>query len=165
MYFSLQNPSIPKINSWATPAMECCNHLARPPSPLCNTVIRRRDPPPYPRSHNSCMTPDHYDSVETWGGTHLDRAPFQYQNDYFDLLFWYSLLMMSISPVSTAIFPKSETAMLSRLTRWQGWSSLQRRAGRPGRCVRREGGTTWWQYQSDFKVGKCHQCQSMSLRL
>ena len=45
----------------------------------------------------------------------LDRAPFQDQNDYLDLLFWYSLALMIISPVSTVIFPNSETAILSRL--------------------------------------------------
>ena len=38
-------------------------------------------------------------------------SPFQYQTDYWDLLFWYSFIF--ISPVSTVIFTKSETAMLS----------------------------------------------------
>ena len=33
--------------------------------------------------------------------TCLDRVPFQDQNDYLDLLFWYSLVLMIISPVST----------------------------------------------------------------
>ena len=38
-----------------------------------------------------------------------ERVPF---SGYLDLLFWYSLVIMCISPVSTVIFPKSETAMM-----------------------------------------------------
>ena len=38
-------------------------------------------------------------------------SPFQYQTDYWDLLFWYSFIFNS--RVSTVIFTKSETAMLS----------------------------------------------------
>ena len=36
-------------------------------------------------------------------------SPFQYRNDFL-----VSLVLMSISPVSTVKFPKSETALLSR---------------------------------------------------
>ena len=45
-------------------------------------------------------------STKVWTG-----SPLQHQNYYLDLLlwYWYSLVMMSISPVSTNIFPKSET--------------------------------------------------------
>ena len=45
---------------------------------------------------------------------HLTGSLFQYQNDNWDLLFWYTLVLMSIFPVSAVIFPKSETAMMSR---------------------------------------------------
>ena len=40
-------------------------------------------------------------------------SPFQYRNDFL-----VSLVLMSISPVSTIIFPNSETAMLSSPMAW-----------------------------------------------
>ena len=48
--------------------------------------------------------------------SNLDRAPVSiYKNDYFGFLFWYSLALMSIFPVSTVVFPKSEKLQLISL--------------------------------------------------
>ena len=46
--------------------------------------------------------------------------------------YWYSLVLMSISPVSTVIFPKSETAMrssLGQIIRWPCYSHTHSLSG------------------------------------
>ena len=48
----------------------------------------------------------------------LDRVPFQYQNGYWDLLFWYWYSIFPTKP----IFTNTETAMLSNADRKQNFS-------------------------------------------